>query len=74
MVAPISTVWTDSWNGWHILISSLAGTTAGMTISKYLSKIVKAMPPLPANSGWFTQWIYAALKAVTEAEPGTAAK
>ena len=53
----------------HMFYAALGGSAAGVTAGKYLSKIVKAMPPLPANASWGKQWAYAALKNITEVEP-----
>ena len=53
----------------HMIYSALGGSAAGITAGKYLSKIVKAMPPLPPNASWGERWAYAALQNITEVEP-----
>lgn len=58
----------------HLILAAFAGSGIGITAGKYLSKIVKAMPPLPPDASWGKQWLYAALKAITEAEPNGSAK
>ena len=56
---------TKGWHVWHVLASMLTGATA----QRVLVAIVRAMPPLPDNAGFWQKWAYAALKAVTGHEP-----
>ena len=59
----------EAWHLWHVVASASAGVFAGGTATKYLSKVVKAMPPLPPNATWMQKWGYATLQSITEAEP-----
>ena len=54
----------------HLVYAALGGSAFGVTFNKYLSKIVKAMPPLPPGSSWGRQWLYAALESITEVQAG----
>ena len=46
---------------WHVLVTLLGG--AG--VQRILTDIARAMPPLPANSGYFARWAYGAIQLIT---------
>ena len=53
----------------QMIWTATGACVSGIATNKYLSKIVKAMPPLPPNATWVEKWFYASLQAITEAEP-----
>jgi hypothetical protein len=58
------------WVWWHTLVS-VAGS--GMAF-RILNEIVKAMPPLPENAGWWARWLYGAIQGITGLNASTTTK
>lgn len=58
-----------AWHLRHVVISSLGGLIAGGSLMRWANAIVKSMPPLPSNAGWWQTWAYNSLKAVTALDP-----
>lgn len=53
------------------LYSMLAGVVTGGGGLRFLVYVSKNLPPLPANSGWWTQFFYAMVKGGSGLDPNS---
>ena len=54
-----------------ILLTAIASFITGGGAFRYLLYISKVLPPLPSNSGWWAQAIYAIVKNVSGLDPNS---
>ena len=52
----------------HIILA-VTGFVTGGGLFKALNYISHQMPPLPPNSGWWTQFLYSMMKGVSSHDP-----
>jgi hypothetical protein len=73
MLPSINTVVTERWHFWHTAITALTAGGAWETARRWLVRIVRAMPPLPANANFWERWLYTIMQGITDTQAGQAA-
>ena len=62
---------TSPTHGHAIILTAITGFVTGGGLQRFLVYVAHVMPPLPAQSGWWTQLFYAMVKGVSGLDPSS---